>query len=324
MLWNLVPLMEPHVKKTGLPFKKETMMKISILFYSLLFSTLYAQESIPNLELPFHNEKEITKHIGYTLSYNENHEQANWVAYQLTKEETTKRVNRTNRFISDPAISSGSAENSDYQGNGYDRGHLAPAADMSWSQRTMDESFLFSNMSPQDPGFNRGIWKKLEELCRSWAIENNAIYIVTGPVLTNNLPTIGQNKVSIPSYYYKIILDYDGPEKKAIGFIMPNKPSKNELASYAVSIDSIEHLTGINFFPLLNDLIEERIESKLCVQCWSFSVKNTPKKEVNNSEKQKTKNTLTNSVICKGITKSGTRCKHHTLSKNGYCKQHGG
>ncbi|MDP2089761.1 MAG: DNA/RNA non-specific endonuclease [Flavobacteriaceae bacterium] len=226
---------------------------------------------ITKLEIPKTNLKGvIITHTGYSLLYNETHEQANWVAYDLTKEETNKLFDRTDKFIPDPKVKTGTANNKDYFGSGYDRGHLAPAADMAWSSTAMAESFYYSNMSPQTPSFNRGIWKKLEELVRTWAIENNTIYIVTGPVLTSGLQTIGANKVSVPTYFYKVILDYSEPSIKGIGFIIPNIGSVKPLQHFAVSIDSVEKFTEIDFFPLLPDDQEELIEKTLCIQCWSW------------------------------------------------------
>jgi endonuclease G len=125
-------------------------------------------------------------------------------------------------------------------------------------------------MSPQVPAFNRGIWKKLEELVREWAIENESIYIVTGPILKKGLPAIGSNQVSVPEFYYKVILDYTEPEIKGIGFIMPNAASKEALSTFAVSIDSVESITGIDFFPRLENEEETIIESLVCVPCWSW------------------------------------------------------
>ncbi len=276
------------------------------------------QENIEHLEYPalLPNEK-IISHSGYSLVYSEEHEQAKWIAYELTKEETNSLFERTDKFLVDPFVSTGTAENSDYADSGYDRGHLAPAADMGWSATAMKESFYFSNMSPQLPGFNRGVWKRLEELMRSWAIDNSAIYIVTGPILTSGLPTIGGNRVSIPNYYYKVILDYTQPEIKAIGFILPNASSSSSLNTFSVSIDEVENATGIDFFPTLPDDQEIALEKEHCTSCWNWqkiksqSGSSSPKREGS-------------SVQCSGITKAGERCKRMTLSENGRCYQHGG
>ena len=270
--------------------------------------------SILKLEIPKTNSKaKIITHTGYSLLYNEIHEQADWVAYELTKEETIKLYERTNKFILDPKVNTITASYSDYKGSGYDRGHLAPASDMGWSSIAMKESFYYSNMSPQIPSFNRGIWKKLEELVRTWAVENNKLYIVTGPVLKNELKLIGNNKVSVPKYYYKVILDFRQPSIKGIGFIIPNLGSKEHLNNYAVTIDSVEKFSGIDFFPLLQDKQENFIESTLCIECWTWSSKSTNKISDN-------KTAL--STHCTGTTKKGKRCKRMTKNENGRCFQH--
>ena len=125
------------------------------------------------------------------------------MANQLTAKEVNGKYERSDNFRKDPHVSTESATLSDYKGSGYDRGHIIPAADMKWSPDAMSASFFMSNMSPQDPSFNRGIWKKLEEQVGKWALENSEIYIVTGPVLTDGpYQTIGVNKVAVPKYYY--------------------------------------------------------------------------------------------------------------------------
>ena len=268
---------------------------------------------IPKLEIPKTKiSDQIISHTGYSLLYNEKYKQANWVAYELTSEETNKIFERSNKFISDPKVKSVNAFNKDYASSGYDRGHLAPAADMGWSASTMIESFYYSNMSPQQPGFNRGIWKKLEELVRTWAIENKAVYVVTGPVLAKGLSTIGYNKIAVPNYYYKVILDYQKPNIKGIGFILPNESSKSLLQNYAVSIDSVEKVTGIDFFYLLKDQEEDLIEKELCINCWSWKI------QKNSAEKNK----ASVSVQCSGITKAGNRCKRRTTNASGRGYQH--
>lgn len=143
---------------------------------------------ISHLELPKPKpHDQIITHAGYTLSFNKTYHIANWVAYELTAEEMVPVVERNNHFVLDPLLTSCSISNSDYKGSGYDRGHLAPSADMCYSYQTMVESFYLSNITPQVPSFNRGIWKKLEEQVRQWAIDDKAIYVVTGTVLTRGL-----------------------------------------------------------------------------------------------------------------------------------------
>lgn len=300
----------PHGKKGLLPNEGSCSINDGTPLNNTKTSTLV------NLEIPKTNPGEIiVKHIGYSLLYNETHEQASWVAYELTKEESHKIYERSDKFIPDPEVKTGTANDSDYAGSGYDRGHIAPAADMSWSDTAMDESFYYSNMSPQEPSFNRGVWKKLEELVRTWAVENNSVYIVSGPVLTESLPAIGPHKVSVPKYYYKVILDYTEPIIKGIGFIIPNSGSNEQLQQFAVSIDSVEKFTGLDFFPLLLDQQEDLIEKTVCVSSWSWE--NTKTKS-----KVKAENKETKTGQCKGITKSGARCKNKASNNTGYCHHH--
>lgn len=231
-----------------------------ILLFSLFLGAqnLYADFNY----LPTHSySSEVVYHKAYALQYDEKYEQADWVAYELTKDMVEgSKYKRSNKFRADPDVKTGSANPSDYTKSGYDRGHLCPAADMSWDSVAMLESFYMSNMSPQVPGFNRGIWKRLEEEVRQWAVANKGIYVVTGPILSENPPTIGKNKVAVPNYYYKVILDYTEPEIKGIGFVLPNKFSSKPLYYYSVTIDFVEALTGIDFFPELPDSVEEKIE----------------------------------------------------------------
>ena len=235
-----------------------------LILGALLYKYRVCQPQVEFNYLPaYTSQDDILKHTAYTMKYNEPYEQAEWVAYKLIAERVKSVVKRTSDFRPDPMVKTGSAEPSDYKNSGYDRGHLAPAGDMAWSVTAMSESFYMSNMSPQVPSFNRGIWKRLEDQVRDWAIENEEIYVVTGPILEDNLPTIGKNKVAVPNYFYKVILDYKEPELKGIGFVLPNQSSNHPLESYAVTIDSVEILTGIDFFPALPDSLENVIESSL-------------------------------------------------------------
>ena len=216
------------------------------------------------------SKEQIINRFGYSLSYNEEHEQANWVAYELNSKKINGKIKRKNNFKVDLNIKTGSANLLDYKKSGYDRGHLAPAADMKWSKKAMDESFYLTNISPQFPAFNRGIWYKLEKQVRQWAIENESVYIVTAGVLKNITTTIGTNQVSVPNLFYKVILDYKEPELKGIGFILQNQKLTFPLQSYAVTIDEVELLTGIDFFHSIQNNIEEQIESNLDLEKWIF------------------------------------------------------
>ena len=213
-----------------------------------------------------HEERVLT---GFTLCYREGYEQAEWVAYTITPEKLIKVAKRTDKFLPDPEISTGSATPEDYKGSGYDRGHLAPAADMAYSADTMWESFFMSNMSPQEPAFNRGIWNNLENYVRTVAGKCDCLYIVTGPVLEKPAPSyaaIGKSRVSVPEYYYKVMLAvmYDdlmsAATVSAYAYILANEESDARLKTFQCSIDSVEMRTGIDFFSQLDDRLEELLE----------------------------------------------------------------
>ncbi len=238
------------------------------LIFILLLNSLNASIEIPTSVL----DNQIVKHSYFTLSYNEHHEQADWIAYKLTKSMVMNgSVKRKDNFKVDKSISTGSSNLSDYKGSGYDRGHLCPAADMKISKDAMNETFYMSNMSPQHPSFNRGIWKKIESQVRAWAVENEQVYVVTGGVLNHDIiDSIGGNKVSVPRYFYKVILDYYGDEIKGIGFIIENKRNTASIKKFAVSIDYVESFTGIDFFPSIPDEIENKIEESISLKKWGL------------------------------------------------------
>ncbi len=227
---------------------------------------------IEDLELPANPDGlPITRHTGFTLLYEEEYEQPRWVAYHLTQEELYGTSSRKDNFRSDDAIPTESASLSDYKGSGYDRGHLIPAADLSWSEEAMSDSFYLSNMSPQEPQFNRGIWSSLEATVRNFADTEGAVYVVTGPILTDGpYQTIGKNDVAIPKHYYKVILDYAEPDFKAIGFVLPNEGSSERLESFATTVNEVEQLTSLDFFPKLEDKLEEQLEGSFSVADWQF------------------------------------------------------
>lgn len=299
--------------------KKESISKVK----SVDTSKIILQIPITDLEIPILKpDSYIINHFAYSLCYNEESEQAEWVAYLLTRNETRSIYKRSDRFIEDPMVKTRSADHSDYSKSGFDRGHLAPAGDMGWSSQSMEESFYYSNMSPQDPSFNRGIWKKMEEMVRAWALEYDSLYIVTGPVLNSGLQSIGQNGVAVPKFYYKIILDNSGKDKKALAFLVPNKGSKESISSFVVNIDKVEEITGIDFFPLLPDNIEKSLEANVNENQWIWKVQRTDQvnDKLNTNQSSDEKNVI--SVQCSGTTKKGKRCKNKTLNSSGRCHQH--
>jgi endonuclease G len=252
-----------------LQFALKPLILIWMAAFLLVITAFRSSSTSPNANLsiacplPIKNE-EVVKRMAYTFAYNEQHEQANWVAYILTSSKLGSGVERSNRFMTDPLVSTQTATNADYAKSGYDRGHLAPAADMSWSLQAMQESFYYSNMSPQLPGFNRGIWKKLEEKVRAWTLKYDTIYIVTGPVLEKGLPTIGPNKVSIPKAYFKALIA--PKQQKGLAFLMPNAKSDRALSDFSLSIDALEAKLGRDFFYQIPEKKEKLMEAQ--TQFW--------------------------------------------------------
>lgn len=241
---------------------------------ALVFDSVSEELAIP----AYTKDDIIVQHTGYTLSYSEEHEQPFWVAYLLTADEVfASEASREDNFMEDPSIPTGSATLEDYRGSGYDRGHLCPAADQAWSEKAMFDSFYLSNMSPQTHAFNAGIWLDLESAVRTMAAQNSEICVVTGPVLTDGpYDTIGSNKVSVPNAYYKVILDYYGDEHKAIGFVL-HQDDKGSLKTFAVSVDYVEALTNIDFFPALDDAEEKILEAQCEPEIWDLSEFNRSK-----------------------------------------------
>jgi len=191
----------------------------------------------------------ILSYAGFHLAYNEKYEQAAWVAYVLTREEIEGgEIERTDNFRPDTSILTGSATPGDYRGSGFDRGHLAPAGDMKWSREAMSQSFLMSNMSPQLPAFNRGIWRRLETEVRNWALEKDSLYVITGPLFTAGDSLIGANGVGIPGHYFKVLVDLSPPDHDMIAFLLPHSGSSEELIQFAIPVDSLEQLSGYDFF----------------------------------------------------------------------------
>ena len=222
----------------------------------------------------------------YTLCYRESYEQAEWSAYCLRDWMLQKNAKRTNDFRPDPQIEGGSATLADYKKSGYDRGHLTPAGDMVFSREAMSETFYMSNMCPQAAAFNRGIWKDLEDQVREWVRLYGAAYVVSGPVLSkpaSEYPFIGESKVAVPEFFYKAILvpiyddglEEDSPEPLetcadviAIAFVIPNKACEGDFWRYAKSVDEAEEITGLDFFPLLEDDVENRVEAECDPRPW--------------------------------------------------------
>ena len=221
------------------------------------------------------------EHTAYFFEYSEEHEQPKWVTHMITPEVEDLGSGRTNDFRVDSLVTTGTAEQTDYfnyypdrkegeqyDGFGYDRGHLAPSADFRWYGKAVSESYYYSNMSPQHPDLNREKWSELKSMLRGYVIRNSVpLVIITAPVLTDDLPKIKQspNGVSIPEFYLKIA--YDPTNNRAIGFLMANKELTKPLDMYTITVDDLEKLTGYDYFPN----IDQSVEASYDVKEW-FSV----------------------------------------------------
>ena len=220
--------------------------------------------------LPTGTTGQIIHHKGYSLSYVEKYEQAEWVAYELKKEHLSKNEFKRPYFEIDNAVKTDAASWKNYKGSGYDKGHLCPAGDRRYSKEAFDETFLTSNISPQEHNFNAGLWNRIEQKTRYWASRYNGVFVVTGAVLNGQMETIGEEDVAVPNQFYKIILDYNRGQPKVIAFLTPHEASNVPIYKFVVSVDEVEALTGIDFFPELDDVIENKIEANGSGKGWRF------------------------------------------------------
>lgn len=213
--------------------------------------------------------EQILKRTGYVTSYNRTTLLPNWVAWHLTAERTEGSAKRSDvDFAEDNEVPEPRATDWDYYNSGYDRGHMCPAADNKWSKKAMEESFLFTNMCPQNGNLNRGDWNEMEMACRKWAKKYGGIYIVCGPILYKGKhKTIGKNKVVVPEAFFKVVLR-TGDEPQAIGFIYKNTSGNRPKDSYVNTVDEVERITGIDFFPSLPDDVENKVEATADIANW--------------------------------------------------------
>ncbi|MCB9034416.1 MAG: DNA/RNA non-specific endonuclease [Chitinophagales bacterium] len=230
-------------------------------------------DSLTTHTLP--SDAELVKHTAFISAYSSKYKQPYWVSHIITKDILFGTNYKDNGFIPEKLTKTSTADSSDFIYSGYDRGHMAPAADFRWNKEAVAESYFYSNIAPQNPEFNRGTWAKLEMFIRSLAIQSNELFVVTGPVLNNKLGLLQQGSymVATPKYFYKILYDLYPPNFKAIAFLMPNKNIPFEIDKYVVSIDSIEQLTGIDFLPSLDDALENQLEQEHDIFDWDKDYK---------------------------------------------------
>lgn len=238
--------------------------------------------------------EKIIEHTGFTLSFNREHNNPNWVAWELTASEADCTGNRGDEFYPDPMVSEPHRVTTyDYKGSGYDRGHMCPAADMRWSPEAMHDCFYLSNICPQVHTLNGGGWQVLEKACRRWAAQEGAVYIVCGPVYgrfggvdavrglaasgkplnidySRSPKTIGtEHQVTVPDGFFKCVLSMRQGHEKAIAFYYSSNDKSQTMSSAAVSVDDIEALTGMDFFVNLDNRLEKRLEASYSLKLWN-------------------------------------------------------
>lgn len=235
---------------------------------------IYETDEYEKLEIPILQNgraEQIIEHTGYTVSYNYKWNIPNWVAYELSATEVQGEEDRNEHFYPDPYVIGTPVVSSDYSNSGYDRGHMAPAADMKWSEQAMRESFYMTNICPQNHNLNAGDWKALEEYVRNLALTYERVYVCCGPIVRNTNKKIGNTtKIVVPQSFFKVVLLRRHNSWSGIGYVMDNKTrsGKKTLADYAKTINEIEELTNIDFFVALPDDVEERVESQLILSEW--------------------------------------------------------
>lgn len=219
------------------------------------------------------DSQQLVEHSAYTSLYDNDTKQPVWVAWDLTPGETTGRFSRTDEFVTDPSLTLPQPpQSSDYTRSGFDRGHMAPAADFKWSFQAMAESFYIgTNICPQDHTLNEKTWCDLEKACRFWA-NRSTLYIACGPLFPDAPKRIGTTKVAVPTAFWKVILRKTSKGYLAIGFVFPNRAVDDDFHRYAVSVDDVEKLTGLDFFHDLPDTVEKVVEASFDISRWNYDI----------------------------------------------------
>ena len=239
--------------------EKKTEMRDDEVSESNLYGIVRLSTKIPS---------QLLSRIAYVLSYNKETLCPNWVAWKLTAEHTDGEVKRIGAYFEDEEVPEPRATKADYRGSGWSHGHMCPAGDNKWDETAMKESNLLTNMCPQDRGLNSGVWNKIEQDCRKWARKYGEVYIVCGPVLLNRVhETIGVNRVVVPEAFFKVVLCLTG-KPKAIGFVIRNNGGTKKRDQFVNTVDEVERITGMDFFPALPDDIEDEVEAHANLEEW--------------------------------------------------------
>lgn len=230
-------------------------------------STAPKSASLEYVSVPSGIDNEVVNYKAFTVYFNKRYHVPNCVVYELTAGETRGRLDRGGKFNADPRVA-GCPDWWEYKNSGYERGHMAPAGDMKWDSKAMQESFYMTNVCPQRKVLNSGGWNDLEIKVREWARRDKSLIVATGPILSNDMETIGKKHIAVPKQFFKVILAPNAAKPRAIAFIYPNKSADGPLSSYVVSVDKVEKLTGLDFFSALDDDVENTIEATENLARW--------------------------------------------------------
>jgi len=237
---------------------KTKIEKLLALFLLFFFSSGFALAQ-SSLHLPAGHCDQLISHTYYTICYSYKYRQAFWTSHVLTIKSIKGHARRKNNFRDDPELAD-PVHAFEFRRSGYDRGHLVPAADMKLSKQAMSETFFMSNMSPQSPRFNRGLWAKLEVFFRNQVLKDGEAYLVTAPILDDSLGQI-KSGVSVPKWYYKMA--YFPEANYMMAYLMPNKNlNGHKIDEFRVSVDDIEAITGYDYYADLPDDLENQLEGQ--------------------------------------------------------------
>ena len=226
------------------------------------------RDSLMTVGVPCGMSDTLVRRDAFDVHFNSGRGIANCAVYELARNELNGTVDRSDEFMPDPSVK-GCPSPHDYAGCGMDRGHLVPAGDLKWSETAMRQSFLMTNISPMHKALNEGGWAKLEEKVREWTARDSALLVFTGPVVAECDTTLTSGRVTVPSAYYKVIMAPCVRPVRVIAFIYPNGHSSGRLRQYAVSVDEVERLTGLDFFPTLPPDEQHRLESTVHLDAWT-------------------------------------------------------
>lgn len=226
-----------------------------------------ACEDLLKVVAPGNIDEQIVDYTGFTVSFNESLRIPNYVTYELTASETDGEETRMRKFLQDPNVA-GCPEHKDYTNSGYDRGHMAPAADMKWSKDAMRDCFYLTNICPQNQKLNREAWQALEEKTRAWAVRDGKLIVIVGPIVSNHPQRLASG-IAIPEGFFKVLLATNVEPMRAIAFIYKNQSGQKNMSQQAVSIDSVEEITGLDFFSSLPDEKETPLEKSCNFNAWN-------------------------------------------------------